>query len=63
MVVGHPTPLCRHCRTVSAENLAVMRHIVFDMIRRDKVTSGGIKGKKKEVTWSQDKMLEVLLAA
>ena len=47
----------------AAENLAVMRHIVFDMIRRDKVTSGGIKRKKKEMTWSQDKMLMVLLAA
>ena len=55
-----------HSRTRSryaAENLAVMRHIVFDMIRRDKVTSGGIKRKKKEMTWSQDKMLKVLLAA
>ena len=47
----------------AAENLAVMRHIVFDMIRRDKVTSGGIKRKKKEMTWSEDKMLMVLLAA
>ena len=40
-----------------------MRHFVFDMIRRDKVTSGGIKRKKKEMTWSEDKMLMVLLAA
>jgi len=47
----------------AAENLAIMRHVAFDMIRLDGGTQGGIKRKKKAMTWNQDKLLTALVAA
>ena len=47
----------------AAENLAIMRHIVYDMIRMDKVTKGGMSRKKKALTWNAEKLLQALLAA
>ncbi len=47
----------------AAENLAIMRHFAFNMIRMDEVTRGGIKRKKKTMTWNADKLLRALMAA
>lgn len=47
----------------SAENLAIMRHFCFDMIRRDKGTHGGMSRRKKALTWNDRKMIEAILAA
>jgi len=47
----------------AAENLAVMRHFIFDFVRRDKVTEGGIKRKLKTLTWNRKKLKQSLLAA
>ena len=47
----------------AAENLAIMRHFAFNMIRMDEVTRGGIKRKKTTMTWNADKMLRALRAA
>lgn len=47
----------------SAENLAVMRHVAFDLLRLDEGTTGGIKRKKQTMTWNQDKLKRALLSA
>ena len=47
----------------SAENLAILRHLEFNLIRRDKVTEGGMSRKKKTMTWNEDKLLKALFAA
>ena len=46
----------------AAENLAIVRHIAFDMIRLDKVTEGGMSRKKKSMTWNSEKLRLALLA-
>ena len=47
----------------AAENLAIMRHFCFNMIRRDKGTQGGISRRKKALTWNDGKMLLAILSA
>ena len=47
----------------AAENLAIMRHFAFDMIRCDKVTDGGMSRKKKAMTWNAEKLLVAIRAA
>ena len=47
----------------AAENLAILRHLEFNLIRRDKVTEGGMSRKKKTMTWNEDKLLKALFAA
>ena len=44
----------------AAENLADLRHLEFNLIRRDKVTEGGMNRKKKTMTWNEDKLLKAL---
>lgn len=47
----------------AAENLAIVRHIAYDLLRTAQVTSGGISRKKKSLTWNAEKLLKVLMAA
>lgn len=47
----------------AAENLAIMRHLAFNMIRLDKVTKGGMSRKKKSMTWNAEKLLRALMVA
>ncbi len=47
----------------SAENIGIVRHIGFNMIRRDKGTEGGMSRRKKALTWNEGKMLRAILAA
>lgn len=47
----------------AAENLAIMRHVAFNMIRLDKVTVGGMSRKKKSMTWNAENLRLALLAA
>ncbi len=47
----------------SAENIAIVRHMGFNMIRMDKGTEGGISRRKKALTWNEGKMLKAILAA
>lgn len=47
----------------AAENLAIMRHFAYDMIRCDKVTKGGMSRRKKSMTWSAEKLLLAIKAA
>ena len=46
-----------------AENLAMLRHVVINVLRLDKSLFGGISVKRKELTWDDDKLLKLMLAA
>lgn len=46
-----------------AENLAIMRHFAFDVIRLAKNVTGGISCRKKMLTWNDDKLKALLGAA
>ena len=46
-----------------AENLAMLRHVVVNVLRLDKSLFGGISVKRKEITWDDDKLLKLMLAA
>ena len=40
-----------------AENLAMLRHVVINVLRLDKSVFGGISVKRKELTWDDEKLL------
>ena len=46
-----------------AENLAMPRHVVINVLRLDKSVFGGISVKRKELTWDDEKLLGLMLAA
>ena len=46
-----------------AENLAMLRHVVINVLRLDKSLFGGISVKRKELTWDDDKLFKFMLAA
>lgn len=46
-----------------AENLAMLRHVVVNVLRLDKSLFGGISVKRKELTWDDDKLLKLMIAA
>ena len=46
-----------------AENLAMLRHVVINVLRLDKSVFGGISVKRKELAWDDDKLLGLMLAA
>ena len=46
-----------------AENLAMLRHIVLNVLRLDKSIFGGISVKRKELTWDDDMLFRLMLAA
>ena len=46
-----------------AENLAMLRHVVINVLRLDKSVFGGISVKRKELTWDDEKLLKLMQAA
>jgi len=46
-----------------AENLAMLRHVVMNVLRLDKSIFSGISVKRKEITWDDDKLAQIMLAA
>ena len=46
-----------------AENFAMLRHVVINVLRLDKSVFGGISVKRKELTWDDDKLLRLMMAA
>ena len=46
-----------------AENLAMLRHVVINVLRLDKSLFGGISVKRKELTWDDGKLLKLMQAA
>ena len=47
----------------SAENLAIMRQMAYNTMRKSAATKGGMKRRKKSLTWNPDKLLATLRAA
>ena len=46
-----------------AENLAMLRHVVLNVLRLDKSVFGGISVKRRELAWDDDKLLKLMAAA
>lgn len=46
-----------------AENLAMLRHVVINVLRLDRSVFGGISVKRKELTWDDEKLLKLMQAA
>lgn len=46
-----------------AENLAMLRHVVLNVLRLDKAVFGGISVKRKEFMWDDDKLVRLMAAA
>lgn len=46
-----------------AENLAMLRHVVLNVLRLDKSVFGGISVKRKEFMWDDDKLVRLMAAA
>lgn len=47
----------------SAENLAMLRHLVINVLRADKSIFGGINRKRKELMWNDGKLFRVVTSA
>ena len=47
----------------AVENLAIMRHFAFDVIRLASSASGGITNRKKTLTWNDEKLRKAIEAA
>lgn len=43
------------------ENLAIIRHIALNLIKKDRTSSGSIKGKRKRAGWDNNYLRELLL--
>lgn len=43
------------------ENLAVIRHIALNLLKQDKISSGSIKGRRKQAGWDNNYLLSLLL--
>ena len=41
----------------------MLRHVVINVLRLDKSVFGGISVKRKKLTWDDDKLLKLMLAA
>ena len=47
----------------AAENLAMLRHVVLNVLKLDKTIIGGTSTKCKELTWDDDKRFKLIVAA
>ncbi|NUM45026.1 MAG: hypothetical protein HUU38_09985 [Anaerolineales bacterium] len=44
----------------TAENLATLRHLAFNLLKREKTANGGMHAKRLEAAWDQNYLLTVL---
>ena len=51
---------CRVRAGNAAQNLAVLRHLTLNLLRRDQLTKQGLKGKKKKAGWDHRYLLSLL---
>ena len=47
----------------SAENLAMLRHVALNVLRLDRSVFGGINRKRKELTWDEEELYQVMVSA
>lgn len=54
----------RHMRKDHApENLAVLPHIVLNLLKQEKTAKGDIHARQLQAAWNQDYLLKVLVSA
>jgi predicted transposase YbfD/YdcC len=51
---------CRIRKGNGAENVAVLRHIALNLLRREKTSRGSLKGRRKKAGRDNDYLLKVL---
>ena len=47
----------------AAENLAMLRHVVLNVLQLDKTLVGGTSSKCKELSWDDKKRLKLIVSA
>ena len=49
-------------RGYAAENMAMLRHMVLNLLKQEKTAKGGIKAKRLQAGWNNDYLVKVLQA-
>ena len=54
---------CRVRKDNAAANLAVVRHIALNMLKSEKTSKRGIKGKRLRAGWDENYLIKVLASS
>ena len=44
----------------AAENLAVLRHMALNLLKKEKTANGGIRAKRLQAGWNNDYLITIL---
>jgi hypothetical protein len=53
---------CRVRQGNATENLAIMRHLCLNLLKREKTANGGVKAKRLKAGWDMNYLFKVLSA-